>query len=137
MLPIRIIIVFNSFKSKYNVDYFCSSNSLKEININSITYRRKEDIVYKWSVICVRILIQIMPLLLDNIRFLTRFVRTNTSTTTSQVPIVTKPNHPFIKIGAVAAGIFGLYYLMRASRKEEQLIEHTADRQNNKAPMKN
>lgn len=76
-----------------------------------------------------------MPLLLDNIRFLTRIVRTNTSTATRQVPVVTKPNHPFIKIGAVTLGILGMFALFRASRKEEQSIEHAAD-QEKKIAMK-
>ncbi len=80
-----------------------------------------------------------MSLLTPNLRLFARFpmfiqtLRVNTSTITSnrtnQVPIPTRPSQRYMKAGAVIVGIAGLYALFRASRKEEQLIEHTIETQ--------
>jgi hypothetical protein len=59
--------------------------------------------------------------------------RMNVTTTTSSKidppADLVKPNRHYVKIGAVVVGIVGLYTMIRMSRKEEQLIAHSIDKQ--------
>ncbi len=80
-----------------------------------------------------------MSLLTPNLRLFARFpifiqtLRVNASMNTSnkinQVPIPTRPSQKYMRAGAIIIGIAGLYALFRASRREEQLIEHTIETQ--------
>jgi hypothetical protein len=58
-----------------------------------------------------------------------RVSRMNATTTTSnkvnQVPVPVRSNHKLWSAGALIVGVVGLIALLRASRKEEQLIEHS------------
>jgi hypothetical protein len=77
-----------------------------------------------------------MSFLPANLRLFARFpvfIRTsrmNTTTTTSnkpnQVPVPTRSNYKLWRTGAVIVFVVGFVALLRASRKEEQLIEHSA-----------
>jgi hypothetical protein len=78
-----------------------------------------------------------MSFLPANLRLFARFpvfIRTsrmNTTTTTTsnkpnQVPVPTRSNYKLWRTGALIAVVVGFVALFRASRKEEQLIEHSA-----------
>ncbi len=54
---------------------------------------------------------------------------TTTANKTNQVPVPTRSNHKLFGIGALVAIVVGVVALSRASRKEEQLIEHSRDAQ--------
>jgi hypothetical protein len=80
-----------------------------------------------------------MSLLSANLRLFARlpsFIRvsrmnvtTTASNTTNRVPVPTRTDPTYFRAGALIVGVAGLYALFRASRKEEQLIEHSTDNQ--------
>lgn len=80
-----------------------------------------------------------MSLLSANLRLfarvptLARMSRMNATTTTSnqpnQVPVPTRTNPKYLRIGFAVAGVLAILALFRQSRKEEQLIINSKDRQ--------
>ncbi len=80
-----------------------------------------------------------MSFLSSNIRLFARlpsFIRTtrvNATTTTSntgnRVPVPTRRDPKYFRIGAMVAGVVGLLALFRMARKERKLIEHSVDHQ--------
>lgn len=81
-----------------------------------------------------------MSFLPGNLRLLTRFptlnrmsymnsTTTTTSTKTNQIPAPTRPPTKYYRIGFAVVGVIAILALFRQSRKEEQLIEHSIDKQ--------